>query len=276
MNERIWLPSRRGLLRAGAAAALGGGAALLAACGSSKAAAPGGSSTTSSAATSSTAGLGDNGTTITIRQAPGAVTLSGALDASWQGIPAVNLDPNDPGVATNGVSSQTPSFTSQIYFQWDPTSLYALEVRTQSPPFENTGADAQYYLGDCFMMFFNTAQTTGTSYVEGDYAFFITPFNGTDVSPRAWDREGHTGGANEHDITSDVKMGYKTTAAGYNFVMALPWKEIQVTAPWTPKKGATLQFSIGGASQTSGGTWGQLQYNGQDDNSGSWGTLALA
>lgn len=133
-------------------------------------------------------------------------------------------------------------------------------------------------LGDTFMMFFDTDQdATGSSYIDGDYAFFITPFNGTTVSPRAWDREGHSsGGPNEHGITGDVKMGYKTTPAGYNFAMALPWKEIQVTVPWTVKKGATTGFCLGAASQTSGGTWGQLQFNGKGDDQSTWGTLVLA
>ena len=273
MEERLWSPNRRHLLKTGAGLVIGGGAAaLLSACGGAA-----GGGATGNGGGSGGAKIGVNGMTITIRQASGTVTLTGDMDKTWQGIPSVNLDPSDPGVANNGAVAKDPAFTSKVYLQWDSKNLYVLEVRTQDPPFQATGGDGQYYLGDTFMMFFDTDQDrTGSSYIDGDYAFFITPFNGTSAAPRAWDREGHSaGGANEHQV-SDVKMGYKANAKGYGFAIALPWSEVQVTTTWKVQKGASVGFCLGAASQTADGGWGQMQFNGKADDQSSWGTLTLA
>lgn len=279
----VWMPTRnRFALARGAAGLLlaAGIATLTGACGT-KAAAPAGNGggTSTSAAGSSASGasnIGVKGSTITIRQAPAKVTLTGDLDASWKGIPAINLDPNDPGVSDLGATSQTPQFTDKVYMQYDSTNLYVLESRTQQGPFQATGGDGQYYLGDTFMMFFDTDKdATGSNYIDGDYAYFITPFNGTSTAPRAWDREGHSnGGANEHQDTN-VKMGYKPTSTGYNFAMVIPWKDLEVTYTWKVAKGASVGFALGGASQAADGTWGQLQFNGKADDQSTWGQLVL-
>ncbi len=272
--------SRRSVFRSAAGLVLSiGMGGLTAACGGGSHATGGNGASGSSGSGSGSAtpsNIGVNGSTITIRQAPGKVTLTGALDASWKGIPAINIDPNDPGVSDRGATAQNPSFTDKVYMQYDSKYLYILESRTQAGPFQATGGDGQYYLGDTFMMFFDTDKdASGTSYVDGDYAFFVTPFDGTSTAPRAWDREGHTnGGPNEHQIT-DMKMGYQQTKTGYNFAMALPWSEVEVTYTWAIKKGASVGFCLGAASQTADNTWGQLQFNGKDDDQSTWGTLVL-
>ena len=276
------IPSRnRSALARGAAGLLlaAGIATMTGACGS-KGAAPAGNSggaPTATGGSSSSAKIGVNGSTITIRPAPAKVTMSGDLDASWQGIPAVDINPSDPGVADLGATAQNPAFTDdKVYMQYDSQYLYILESRTQPGPFQANGGDGQYYLGDTFMMFFDTDKdATGTNYIDGDYAFFITPFDQTNTAPRAWDREGHsTGGANEHALT-DVKFGYKATKAGYNFAMALPWKEVEVTYNWKVQKGSSVGFALGAASQGADGSWGQLNFNGKGDDQSTWGQLVL-
>jgi len=279
MEERIWTPNRRHLFRTGGALLAGAGAvALLSACGGSGSGGGSGATTGGTGAPASGgAKLGVNGMAITIGQAKAAPTMTGVVDKTWKGVPAVNLDPSDPGVSTNGATAQNPAFTSKVYLQWDSKNLYVLEDRTQAPPFQASGGDGQYYLGDTLMMFFDTDKdATGSNYIDGDYAFFITPFNGTTAAPRAWDREGHSsGGANEHQV-SDIKFGYKASAKGYGFAITMPWSEIQVTAPWKVQKGASMGFCVGGASQTADGGWGQMQFNGKADDQSTWGTLVLA
>ena len=267
------------LLTAGIATAIGACGSKAAAPGSANAA-PAGNGGTGGGATgggSPGAAIGVNGSTITIRQAPGKVTMTGDLDASWKGVPAIHIDPNDPGVSDRGATAQNPVFTDQVYMQYDSQNLYIVESRTQKGPFQANGGDGQYYLGDTFMMFFDTDKdATGNNYIDGDYAFFITPFDQSNPSPRAWDREGHSnGGVNEHAVTNDVKMGYKQTSTGYNFAMTLPWKEVEVTSTWKVQKGSSIGFGLGAASQAADGTWGQMQFNSKADDQSTWGQLVL-
>ncbi len=210
--------------------------------------------------------------TITIQRAPQAqVTLTGALDATWNRAPAIDVSPAAAGVEQRGTVAESPTFTSSVYLQWDPQYFYALEQRVQAPPYANNGGNAQYYLGDALLLFFNTSnQNDGTKYGPGDYAFFLTPFTGSKVQPRAWDREGTSAGANEHAV-QDVRMGYRQTATGYGFAVAIPWSELQASYAWTVQAGAGIGFGLGGTSRQ-GQTWGQILYDCNGNDQSAWGS----
>ncbi len=217
-----------------------------------------------------------SGFAITIHRAPQQrVTLSGALDSTWNRTPVIDISPTVAGVEQRGAVSESPTFTSSVYLQWDAQNLYALEQRVQTPPFADDGGNAQYYLGDALLLFFNTSnQIDGTTYGPGDYALFLTPFSGNRVQPRAWDRQGTSAGPDEHAL-QDVQMGYTRTATGYGFAAAIPWSELQATYTWTVRSGASIGFGLGGTSRQ-GQTWGQILYNCKGNDQSTWGSLVLA
>lgn len=261
---------RRAFLHGAAAAVAAGALApILAACGLVARARPAPKHRTGPQA-------GINGMTITVGRAPASgVTLNGTLDTTWNPAPLIHLSPSDPGVLQRGLIYESPSFTDQIYLQWDDQYFYALERRTQSPPFADTAGNAQYYLGDSLMFFFDTNRDhAGSTYGAGDYAFFLTPFTGTGVAPRAWEREGTADGPDEHAIT-DVRMGYTPSGNGYGFAIALPWTQVQASYAWTVQSGARVGFGLGATSKVAQ-AWGQILYNSKGNDQATWGTLELA